>query len=124
MKNNLFFKFSLNRAHFNVFYSQGAEKRKYPSPKCQYFKFSFYAAIQICLILLNHCHCFLCLPLSTIFSFYLGKNVKHGTVIFSGNETYNSTAWNATNVANTTFAHNSTYIHHSLITTPSEEYYK
>lgn len=53
-----------------------------------------------------------------------GKKCKHGTVIFSGNETYNSTAWNATNVANTTFAHNSTYIHHSLITTPSEEYYK
>lgn len=43
-----------------------------------------------------------------------------------GNGTYNSTAWNATYVVNTTFTHNSTYspiIHHSLITTPSEEYY-
>lgn len=57
----------------------------------------------------------------------IGKKIKNGISIFSGNGTYNSTAWNATYVVNTTFTHNSTYspiIHHSLITTPSEEYYK
>lgn len=78
--------------------------------------------------LLNLAIGFFCMPSIVNYIFILiGKKIKNGTSIFSGNGTYNSTAWNATYVVNTTFTHNSTYspiIHHSLITTPSEEYYK